>query len=128
MYIPREVKALLSVYRRIVSDCCVFVDLMQDFMLDIYCLEQTPSITFTMALLRCPCSGQSCNVIYDALERRWRVTEAKGHNNPFEGPKPCVEAGFFDILIIDSKLMEPTDKVYSRKDGGKPQCTQYGLD
>ena len=53
MYIPSEVKAILFVCRRIISDCCIFVDLMHDFMSDIYCLEQAPSMTFTMALLRC---------------------------------------------------------------------------
>ena len=66
----------------------------------------------------------SKDVIHDALERRWRVTQAKGHNNPFEG----VEGGFFDIFVMDSNLMEPTDKVHFRKDGGTPECTQYGLD
>ena len=53
MYIPREVMAIFFVCRGIVSDCCIFVDLMQDFMSDIYCLEQAPSMTFTMVLLRC---------------------------------------------------------------------------
>ena len=70
----------------------------------------------------------SKDVVHDALERRWRVLEAKGHNNPFEGGKLCVEGGFFDILVMGSNLMEPTDKVYLRKDGGTLQCTQYGLD
>ena len=60
-------------------------------------------------------------VIHDALERLWHVTEAKGHNNPFEGAKLCVERGFFDIFVMDSNLMEPTDKVYLQKDGGTPQ-------
>ena len=36
----------------------------------------------------------SKNIIHDALERGWRVTEAKGHKNPFEGAKLCVEAVF----------------------------------
>ena len=62
----------------------------------------------------------SKDIIYDALERRWRVTEAKGHNNPFEGAKLCVEGGFLDIFIMDSNLMEPTDKVYLLKYGGTP--------
>ena len=70
----------------------------------------------------------SKSIIHDALERRWHVTEAKGHNNPFEGAKLCVEGGFLDIFVMDSNLMEPTDKVYLRKYGGTPQCTQYGLD
>ena len=68
------------------------------------------------------------DVIHDALERRWRVTEAKRHNNPFEGPKLCVEGGFLDIFIMDSNLMEPTDEVSLRKHGGTCQCTLYGLD
>ena len=29
----------------------------------------------------------SKDIIHDAFERRWRVTEAKGHNNPLEGAK-----------------------------------------
>ena len=70
----------------------------------------------------------SKDVIHDLLERRWRVTEAKGHNNPFEGAKLCVEGGFPDIFVMDSNLMEPTDKVYLRKHGRTPQCTQYGLE
>ena len=48
----------------------------------------------------------------------------KGHNNPFEGAKLCVEGGFLDI----SNLVEPADKVYLPKYGGTPQCTQDGLD
>ena len=36
----------------------------------------------------------SKDIIHDVLERRWRITEAKGHNNPFEGSKLCVEGGF----------------------------------
>ena len=62
------------------------------------------------------------------LERRWHVTEAKGHNDPFEGAKLSVEGGFLDMFVMDSNLMEPTDKVYLRKHGGTPKCTQYGLD
>ena len=54
------------------------------------------------------------DIIHDALERRWRVTEAKGHNNPFEGAKLCVEGGSLDIFVMDSNLMESTDKVYLR--------------
>ena len=70
----------------------------------------------------------SKDIIHDALERRWRVAEAKGHNNPFRGAKLCVEGGFPDIFVMDSNLMEPTDKVYLRKYGGTPQCTQKGWD
>ena len=66
--------------------------------------------------------------IHGVLERRWRLTEAKGHNNQLEGAKFCVEGGFSDIFGMDLNLMEPTDKVYLRKDGATPQCTQYGLD
>ena len=36
----------------------------------------------------------SKDIIHDALKRRWRVTEVKGHDNPFEGAKLCVEGGF----------------------------------
>ena len=64
------------------------------------------------------------DIIHDALERRWRVTEAKGHNNPFDGGKLCVEGSFLDIFVMDSNLVEPADKVYLRKYGGTPQCTQ----
>ena len=67
-------------------------------------------------------------IIHDVLERRWRITEAKGHNNPLEGAKLCVEGGFLDILVVDSDLGEPTNKVDLRKYGGTPQCTQDGLD
>ena len=70
----------------------------------------------------------SKNIIHDALKRCWRVTEAKGHNNPFKGAKLCVEGGFLDIFVVDSDLVEPADKVYLQKYGGTPQCTQDGLD
>ena len=39
----------------------------------------------------------SKDIIHDALERRWRITEAKGHNNPLEGAELRVERGFFPI-------------------------------
>ena len=68
------------------------------------------------------------DIIHDALERGWRITEAKGHNNPLEGAKLRVEGGFLDIFVVDSDLVEPTNKVDLRKDGGTPQCTQDGLD
>ena len=70
----------------------------------------------------------SKDIIHDALNRRWRVTEAKGHNNTLEGAKLCVEGGFPDIFVVDSDLVEPAYKVYLRKYGGTPQCTQDGLD
>ena len=70
----------------------------------------------------------SKDIIHGALERRWRVTQAKGHNNPFEGAELCVEGGFLDIFVVDSDVPEPADKVYLRKYGGTPQCTQDGLD
>ena len=70
----------------------------------------------------------SKNVICDTLECRCRIVEAKGHNNPFKGLKLRVERGFFDFFVIDSYLMKPTDKIYLRKDGGPPQCTQYSFD
>ena len=53
----------------------------------------------------------SKDIIQDALERRWRITQAKGHNNPLEGAKLCVEGGFFDIFVLNSDLVEPTNKV-----------------
>ena len=65
----------------------------------------------------------SKDIIHDALERRWRVTEAKGQNNPFECAKLCVEGGFRDIFVVDSDLVEPADKVYLRKYSATPQCT-----
>ena len=70
----------------------------------------------------------SRDIIHDRLERRWRSIETKGHNHSFEGAKVCVEDGILDIFVMDSDLMEPTDKVYLRKYSGTPQCTQYGLD
>ena len=53
----------------------------------------------------------SKDIVHDALERRWRITEAKGHNNPLEGAKLCVEGDFLDILALNSDLVEPTNKV-----------------
>ena len=53
----------------------------------------------------------SKNIIHDALERRWRIAEAKGHNNPLEGAKLRVEGGFLDIFVLDSDLVESTNKV-----------------
>ena len=70
----------------------------------------------------------SKDIIHDVLERRRRITEAKGHYNPFEGAKLCVEGGFFDIFVLDSDLVEPTNKVDLREYSGTPQCTQDGLD
>ena len=68
------------------------------------------------------------DIIHDALERQWRITEAKGHNNPLKGAKLRVEGGFLDIFVLDSDLVEPTNKVYLRKYSGTPQCTQDGWD
>ena len=68
------------------------------------------------------------DIIHDALKRGWRVTEAKGHDNPLEGAKLCGEGGFLDIFVVDSDLVEPANKVYLRKYGGTPECTQDGLD
>ena len=70
----------------------------------------------------------SQDIIHDVLKRGWRVTEAKGHDSPFEGAKWCVEGGFLDIFVVDSDLVEPANKVYLRKYGGTPQYTQDGLD
>ena len=53
----------------------------------------------------------SKDIVHDALERRWRITEAKEHNNPLEGAKLCVEGGFLDIFVLNSDLVEPTNKV-----------------
>ena len=60
----------------------------------------------------------SKDINHEKLKHRWRVTEAKGHNSPFEGAKLCVEDSFLDIFVVDSDLMEPTDKVYLRKYDG----------
>ena len=70
----------------------------------------------------------SKDIVHDALERRWRITEAKGHNNPLEGAKLCIEGGFLDIFVLNSDLVEPTNKVGLSEYGGTPQCTQDGLD
>ena len=53
----------------------------------------------------------SKNIIDDALERRWCIAEVKGHKNPLEGPELRDEGSVFDIFVLDSNLMEPTDKV-----------------
>ena len=53
----------------------------------------------------------SKDIIHDALQHRWHITEAKGHNNPLKGAKLCVEGGFLDILVLDSDLVEPTNNV-----------------
>ena len=53
----------------------------------------------------------SKDIIHDALERRWCIAEAKRHNNPLEGAKLCVEGGFLDIFVLNSDLVEPTNKV-----------------
>ena len=53
----------------------------------------------------------SQDIIHDALERRQCIAEAKGHNNPREGAKLCVEGGFLDIFVLNSDLVEPTNKV-----------------
>ena len=68
------------------------------------------------------------DIIHNALERQWHITEAKGHNNPLEGAKLRVEGGFLDIFVVDSDLVEPTNKVDLGKYSGTPQCTQDGLD
>ena len=57
------------------------------------------------------------DVVHDAFQRRWRITEAEGHNNPFEGAKLRVEGSFLDLFVMDSNFMDPTDKVYLRKHG-----------
>ena len=54
------------------------------------------------------------------------VTEAKGHNNPLQGTKLCVEGFFLDIPVVDSDLVKATNKVDLRKYGGTPKCTQDG--
>ena len=70
----------------------------------------------------------SKDIIHDALERGWCITEAKGHNNPLEGTKLRVEGGFLDIFVVDSDLVAPTNNVIFQKYGGTPQCTQDELD
>ena len=55
----------------------------------------------------------SKDIIHDALECRWRVTEAKGHNNPFEGANLCVEGGLLDIFVVDSYLSDPLTRSIS---------------
>ena len=70
----------------------------------------------------------SKDIIHDALERRWRITEAKGHNNPLKGAKLCVEGGFLHSFAVYFDLLEPTNKVDLQKYGGTPQCTQDRLD
>ena len=50
----------------------------------------------------------SKDIVHDVLERRWCITEAKGHNNPLEGANLCV---FLDIFVLNSDLVEPTNKV-----------------
>ena len=52
----------------------------------------------------------SKNVIDDTLECRWCIAEVEAHNNPFEGPKLRVEGSFFDIFVMDSNLVGPSDK------------------
>ena len=70
----------------------------------------------------------SKDIIHDALKRLWRVTEAKGHNNPFKRAKLCVEGSFLDVFVVDPDLVESANKVYLGKYGGTPQCTQDGID
>ena len=70
----------------------------------------------------------SKDIIYDVLKRRWRITEAKGHNNPLKSAKLCVAGGFLNILVVDSGLVEPTNKVDLRKYSRTPHCAQDGLD
>ena len=57
----------------------------------------------------------SKDIIHDAVERRWRITEDKGHTNRFEGAKMCVEGNVLDIFVMDLNLIEPTDKIYLPK-------------
>ena len=68
----------------------------------------------------------SKDIIHDALEHRWRITETKGHNNPLEGAKLCFEGSSLDISVVDSDSVGPTNKVDLRKYGGTPQCTEDG--
>ena len=78
-----------------------------------------------------PCKNPqafSKNFIDDALECRWCIAEAEGHNDPFEGPKLRVEGSCFDIFVVDSNLVQPTDKLDLLKDRRAPQCTEYGLE
>ena len=70
----------------------------------------------------------SKDIIHDALECRWRIAEAEGHNNPLEGAKLRVQGGLLDIFVVDSDLVEPNNKVDLPKNSRTPQCTQDGLD
>ena len=63
---------------------------------------------------------------------RWNVDGAlqrpEGITTHSKAPKWRVEGGFLDIFVLDSDLVEPTNKVDFRKYRGTPQCTQDGLD
>ena len=53
----------------------------------------------------------SNNVTDDASECRRCMAEAEGLNNPFEGLQLRVEGSFLDIFVMDSNVVEATDKV-----------------
>ena len=60
------------------------------------------------------------NVNGDTLECGWYIAQAKEHYNRFDGPKLRVEGSFFDIFVMDSNLVEPTDKVNFLKERRAP--------
>ena len=68
----------------------------------------------------------SKDIVHDAMEGRWRITEANGHNNPLEGAKLRVEGSFLDIFVLDSDLVEPTKKVDLREYGGEASSDPRG--
>ena len=68
------------------------------------------------------------NFIGHTLECPWCIAEPERHNNPFKGPKLRVEGSFFDIFVMYSNRVDPTDKMNLGKSGRTPQCTRYGLD
>ena len=63
---------------------------------------------------------------------RWNVNGAlqrpKGITTHSKARKLFVKGGFLDIFVVDSDLVEPTNKADLRKYGGTPLCTQDGLD
>ena len=63
---------------------------------------------------------------------RWNVNGAlqrpTGITTHFTAANYVLKAVCFNIFVMDSNLVEPTDKVNLRKHCGTPQCTLYALD
>ena len=57
----------------------------------------------------------SKSVIDDALERRWCIAEAEGHDDPFEGPKLRVEGSFLDIFVWIRIWWNPLTRLFLEK-------------